>query len=136
MFQDKQPEQVQQALAHLDSSIVDQEGAVEGLKKRAPGEAASGQQSSLDQMRKALEKLTEGQGENQDQQQQQKDQAQQQQQQQQQQDQQDQKKDQQQDQAQQQKRDETAKSILEEEKENREKRKQAASGYRKVDKDW
>jgi hypothetical protein len=120
LFKDQQPEQVTQALAHLDSSIVEQEGAVNELGARRPGEAATGQQRSLEQMRKALEKLTEGEGENKDRQQQQD-----------QQDQQD-----QQQEKQQQVRSETAKDILDEEKENREKRKQAASGYRKVDKDW
>jgi hypothetical protein len=131
---------VQQALAHLDSSIVDQEGAIADLDARDPGKAAGGQQGSLDQMRKALEKLTEGQGDNKDQQQKQdqKDQQQQQkdQQQQQQQEPQQPQQDQQQQQKEQQVRSETAKDILDQEKENREKRKEAASGYRKVDKDW
>jgi hypothetical protein len=133
LFKDQQPEQVQQALAHLDSSIVDQEGAIADLDARDPGKAAGGQQGSLDQMRKALEKLTEGQGDNKDQQQKQdqKDQQQQQQQEPQQPQQ-----DQQQQQKEQQVRSETAKDILDQEKENREKRKEAASGYRKVDKDW
>ena len=130
LFKDQQPEQVVQALSHLDSSIVDQETAIDHLKKRSPGDAAVGQQSSLEQMKKALEKLTEGEGQNKDQQEQQ------QQQQQQQQEDQEPQQEQQQQQDQQQSRSETAKDILDEEKKNREKRKQAASGYRKVDKDW
>ncbi len=132
LFKDQQPEQVVQALSHLDSSLVDQEDAVADMKKRRTGEAAGDQQSSLEQMRKTLEKLTEGDGQNQDQQQQGQ-QDQQQQQQKQQEPQQDQ---QQQQQKEQQARSETAKDILDEEKKNREKRKQAASGYRRVDKDW
>ena len=134
LFKDQQPEQVQQALAHLDSSIVDQEGAITGLGGRKPGEAAGDQQNALEQMRKALEKLTEGEGDNKDQQQQQDQQDQQQQDQQQQEPQQP--PEDQQKQKEQQTRSETAKDILDEEKKNREKRKQAASGYRKVDKDW
>ncbi len=132
LFKDQQPEQVQQALSHLDSSIVDQEGAVSDLGKRKPGTAATDQQSSLDHMRKALEKLTDGEGDNEDQQQQQDQQGQQQQQQQQEPRQQPEDRQQQE----KQQRSETAKDILDEEKKNREKRKQAASGYRKVDKDW
>jgi tetratricopeptide (TPR) repeat protein len=135
LFKDQQPEQVMQALAHLDSSIVDQEGAVSALGGRKPGAAATDQQNSLEQMRKALEKLTEGEGDNQDQQQQDQ-QDQQQQQQQQQQEPQQPPEDQQQQQKQQQVRSETAKDILDEEKKNREKRNQAAGNYRKVDKDW
>ncbi len=135
LFKDQQPEQVQQALSHLDSSIVDQEDAVSDLGGRKPGVAATDQQSSLEQMRKALEKLTEGEGDNQDQQQQQQQDQQDQQQQQQQQEPRQPPEDQQQQQKQQ-PRSETAKDILDEEKKNREKRKQAASGYRKVDKDW
>ncbi len=128
LFKDQQPEQVVQALSHLDSSLVDQEGALNDLEGHRPDAAAGDQQSSLEQMRKALEKLTEGDGQNQDQQQQgQQDQQQQQQEPQ---------EEQQQQQKEQQARSETAKDILEEEKKNREKRKQAASGYRKVDKDW
>jgi Ca-activated chloride channel family protein len=132
LFQDQQPEQVVQALSHLDSSIVDQEGAIGDLGERRPGEASGDQQSSLEQMRKALEKLTEGEGENQ---QQQGEQDRQDQQQQQQQEPQEPQQDQQQE-KQQQARSETARDILDEEKKNREKRKQSASGYRKVDKDW
>jgi hypothetical protein len=120
-----------QALAHLDSSIVDQEGAVSALGGRKPGAAATDQQNSLEQMRKALEKLTEGEGDNKDQQQQdQQDQQQQQQEPQQPQE------DQQQQQKQQQVRSETAKDILDEEKKNREKRNQDAGNYLKLDKDW
>jgi Ca-activated chloride channel family protein len=133
LFKDQQPEQVSQALSHLDSSIVDQEEAIGDLEKRSPGDAAGDQQSSLEQMRKALEKLTEGEGENQGQQK--KDQQEQQQQQQEPQEPQEPQQEQQQ-QQQEQARSETAKDILDEEKKNREKRKQAASGYRKVDKDW
>ena len=132
LFKDQQPEQVVQALSHLDSSLVDQEGALNDLEEHRPDAAAGDQQSSLGQMRKALEKLTEGDGQNQDQQQQ----GQQDQQQQQQQEPQEEQEEQQQQQKEQQVRSETAKDILDEEKKNREKRKQAASGYRKVDKDW
>jgi len=132
LFKDQQPEQVVQALSHLDSSIVVQEKAINNLKESMPGDAASGQQDSLDQMKKALEKLTEGEGENKDQQQQ----EQQDQQQQQQQEPQEPPQDQQQQQKEQQARNETARDILDEEKKNREKRKKAASGYRKVDRDW
>lgn len=132
LFKDQQPEQVVQALSHLDSSLVDQEGALNDLKEQRPDAAAGDQQNSLEQMRKALEKLTEGDGQNQDQQQQ----GQQDQQQQQQQQQEPQEPQQDQQQKEQQSRSETAKDILDEEKKNREKRKQAASGYRKVDKDW
>ncbi len=136
LFKDQQPEQVMQALAHLDSSIVDQEGALSDLGERKPGLAATDQQNSLEQMKKALEKLTEGEGDNQDQQQQQDQQDQQDQQQQQEPQQPQQPPEDQQQKEQQQARSETAKDILDEEKKNREKRKKAAGNYRKVDKDW
>jgi len=131
MFRDQQPEQVSQAISHLDSSIVDQEGAMADLKDRRPGEASSDQQQSLEQMKKALEKLTEGEGENKDRQQKPEQGEQQPQQQEP-----EQQEPEQQPQQEQQARSETARDILEEEKKNREKRYTGSSGYKKVDRDW
>ncbi|MBN2070988.1 MAG: tetratricopeptide repeat protein [Candidatus Krumholzibacteriota bacterium] len=133
LFPSEVPEPVQQASSHLDSAVVDQKGSASKLEARDAGASAAEQELALDQMNKALELLTQGDNKDkqQGQQEQNNDQAQQDQQ-----DQQDQQ-NQQEDQKQQQARSETARGILDEEKENRKKRKQqAAGGYKKVDKDW
>ncbi len=133
LFPSEIPEQVGQAIAHLDSAGVDQNNSVSDLASADPVSAAVDQGEALEQMNKALELLTQGEQDNKDQQgedgeQQEKGQ-------------QDQQQDQQEqpppEQQEQQARSETARSILEEEKENRKKRKQqAAGGYKKVEKDW
>jgi hypothetical protein len=108
--------------------MVAQSGATGEISSGSLSRAEEGQEESLTQLKKALEKLLEGEGDNS-----QKDQAGQQQQQ----GRQEQERQEQQEQQEEQtKRSETARDILDEEKENREKRKQAAGGYRKVDKDW
>jgi Ca-activated chloride channel family protein len=129
LFPQETPEQVQAALAHLDSSMTAQEGAERDIAAASPSSAEEDQEESLAQMKKALEKLLEGEGENE-----QEDQGGQQQQQQGQEQQQPEQQPEQREE--QEAKSETAREILEEEKENREKRKRAAGGYRKVDKDW
>lgn len=127
-FPDSVPVPVEAALSHLDSSLVDQNGALAKLSARAPGPAEVDQERSRDQLAKALDALTEGQdgGERQ---QQPREGAQQQQQQQQQ-------EEQRKDEGRREARSETARGILDEEKENREKRQRAAQSYRAVDRDW
>jgi Ca-activated chloride channel family protein len=128
------PPPVQQASSHLDSSLVDQYDALENLSRQAPGSAAPQQERGLDQLRRALEALMQGKG-GEDQQQSWKQQGQQQEQKPGQQ--QEQQQGQQQEQKLEQKpRDETAREILDEEKENRKNRQEGAQGYRPVDKDW
>ncbi|UCF06868.1 MAG: tetratricopeptide repeat protein [bacterium] len=126
---DQSPQPVQQAQSHLDTSVVNQDDALEDLGSKEPGGAVPDQQQAVEQMKKALELLAQGEQQPQQQQQgeqEQQDQAQQEEPQQ----------DQEQ-QEQQQPRDENARAIIEEEKENRKKRQQQAMGkYRKVDKDW
>ena len=138
LFQDEMPEPVRQASSHLDSAVVNQDDAVVDLANAEPGTSAVDQEQALIQMKKALEKLTKN--DDQKQKGQDKDQQDQQQQDQQQQDQKgDQKPPDQQDQQAKQEppKNETARAILDEEKENRKKRKQqAGSGHKKVEKDW
>jgi len=131
MFPDSIPPPVEKAASHLDSSLVDQDGALERLTARQPGRAAGEQEHSLDQLKKALEALTKDQDGSQGQDQPQEGEQQQQQQQQQQEQQQE-----QQQVEQQERQNETAQGILEEEKENKEKQHKAGQGYRSVDKDW
>lgn len=128
------PPQVKDASSHLDTSLVNQEDAVEDLSGKDPGEAAEDQGLALEQLEKALEALAEGQNPPQDQsgeeeqQSQQKEQPQQ--------DQQD-APDESGKQGEKKPRDETASGILDEEKENKKKRqKQARQSYRPVEKDW
>lgn len=128
-FPDTIPVPVEKALSHLDSSLVDQNGALERLAERSPGRAVDDQEASVDQLEKALDALTEDQDGSEGQQPPQEGTQQQQQQQEQQQE-------QPQEEGQQEKRNETAQGILDEEKENREKRQGAAQSYRAVDRDW
>ncbi len=131
LFAGEKPQPVEQARAHLDSSIVDQKSASGKLAGRKVGEAAGDQDRSLDQLKKALDKLAQGQDQNQGGQSGDKGQ-----QPNQQKDGQEEAKDQQK-KEQQAARDETARGILDEEKDNRKKRNaEAAAGYKKVDKDW
>jgi tetratricopeptide (TPR) repeat protein len=122
---DQRPQPVQEALSHLDTAAVETEEALADLSAEDPSGAMPDQELALEQLKRALEKLTEGQQPPQDQQgpQQQQEQAQQQ-------------EPQQQEQEQRQPQDETAQGILEEEKENRKRRQRASGGYRAVDKDW
>jgi Ca-activated chloride channel family protein len=127
-FPDSIPVPVEKAASHLDSSLVDQSGALGELAAREPGRAVGAEEASRDQLKKALDALTEGQEGSQGQEQPQESAQQQQQEPQQQ--------EQQKEEVEQEKRSETAQGILDEEKENREKRQRAAQSYRAVDKDW
>ena len=128
LFPAETPEPVAAAQSHLDTSLVDQADALASLSAENPNQAVPGQERALAQMKKALEKLTEGgdqpQQDQQGEQNQQPDQQQPQQQQ------------EQQAQQDQKPKDETAQAILDEEKENKKKRQRASGGYRAVDKDW
>lgn len=129
LFPGEQPEPVRQASSHLDSAIVNQDDAVDGLSAKEPDSAAVDQEKALSQMKKALEILTQGDNQDQNGQEEKQDR----------QGEQEQKEQQppEQQQKQEQAGSETARGILEEEKENRKKRKQqVAGGYKKVDKDW
>jgi Ca-activated chloride channel family protein len=132
---DQRPQPVEQALSHIDSSLADQSGALEGLARKEPRAAEDDQDRARGQLEKAIEALTEGQQPPEQQQEQQ-----QQQQGDQQQDQQERPQEEQPRQEQRQegeKRDETARNIIEEEKENNKRRQEeAARGYKRVDKDW
>jgi len=138
MFGDQPPEQVAQAASHLDTALVNQDDAVVDLASEETLDSAVDQEQAIAQMKKAQEKLTEN--DQQNQKGQNKEQDQQGQQQQDQKDPQDQQQEQQPQEAQQEQkppRNETARSIIDEEKENRKKRKQnAARGHKKVEKDW
>ena len=129
MFPDTIPPQVDEALLHCDSSLIDQSGALESLSAREAGRAAVDQERSRDQLKKALEALTDSQKGDQHQDQP-RDGSQQQQPQQQQQP-----REQEQREKEQQK-SETAQGILDEEKENKERRQAAGQSYRSVDRDW
>jgi tetratricopeptide (TPR) repeat protein len=128
LFADTIPPNVQQASSHLDSSIVDQVDALNDLASQSPGEAREDQQSALEQMKRALAALTQGEqqpqqgpGDNKQQEQQQQPQQQ--------------EKDQ--EAVANEKRDETARGILEEEEDNKKRRKEhMRQGYKAVDKDW
>ena len=132
MFEKKIPPPVQQAQAHIDSSLTGQGDAAEKLSALEPENALGGQKESSEQLKKAIASLTENEDKQQDKQQQDKGNKQ------------ENKDNKQQEQPKKQEdkasekiENETAKDILSEEKENREKRKrQAGSGYRSVDKDW
>lgn len=128
---DQRPQPVEQALSHIDSSLTDQSGALEKLSRKEPGEAAEDQDRARGQLEKAIEALTEEQQSQQQEQQQQGDQ---------QKDQQEQPQEEQPRQEERQtdeKRDETARNIIDEEKENKKRRQdEAARGYKRVDKDW
>lgn len=131
MNKDQEAAQVKQAISHLDTSITHQENAIRDLDKSMAGEAASDQQSALEQMNRALEKLTEGNNKRQGDRQKQK---------------QGQRPEEQKDQGKRQKRreqqhrkreQETARAILDEERENKQHRRRAAGqDYRQVEKDW
>ena len=135
MFEKKIPPPVQQAQAHIDSSLSGQGDAAEKLSALEPENAADGQKESSGQLKKAIASLTENEDKQQGKQQEK------------QQEKGNKQKEDNNEQQEQQKREiekesekkekETAKDILSEEKENREKRrKQAGSGYRPVEKDW
>ncbi len=132
MFPDSVPQPVEEASSHLDSSLVDQDGALNDLGAQRPGPAAEDQDLSLDQLQKALDALTEDQKGSQQQQNKQ-DEGQQQQQPKEEQPEEPQNQEQRE---QQNRRSETAQGILDEEKENKKKRQQATQSYRPVDKDW
>ncbi|MBN1163672.1 MAG: tetratricopeptide repeat protein [Candidatus Krumholzibacteriota bacterium] len=126
LFQGQAPPPVQEASSHLDSSLVHQREAAGDLSQGKPERAGEDQRLSLEQMKKALGKITQGNKDKQNQQQGEQGQQEQ--------------PSPQPEQArteQQAARNETAKGILEEEKDNKKKRKQQArGGYQKVDKDW
>jgi tetratricopeptide (TPR) repeat protein len=128
-FPDTIPQQVAEALSHIDSSLVHQDDALNDLAGRRPGDASVDQSFSLDQLRKALEALAEDQqgNEGQDQQRQGGEQPQ---------PREEEPTEEEQKQQQEQQASKTARGILEEEKENKEKRQKAAQGYRAVDRDW
>ncbi|HSG27975.1 MAG TPA: hypothetical protein VLA34_05795, partial [Candidatus Krumholzibacterium sp.] len=141
LFQDQMPEPVSQASSHLDTALVNQDDAVVDLANRSPEASAGDQEKALDQMRKALVKLTDKENKDQKGNQQKPDQQGEQDPEKQKNDQDQEKQDQQEQQdakeEQQPPRSETARAIIDEEKENRKRRKQqAASGYKKVEKDW
>jgi len=132
---EQRPQPVEHALSHIDSSLADQSGALEGLSRKDPAAAAPDQEAARDQLRKAIEALTEGQPPPERQQQQQQGDRQQEQQEQQERPREEQPPQEQR--REEQKRDETARSIIEEEKENKKRRQEEASrGYKRVDKDW
>jgi len=117
----QRPPQLEQAKQHLDRATAEQAVAEEHLRKQKLGDARPGQDKALDEMKKALAALAGKQPPNQGQQPKQQPQ-------------------QPQPQPQQQTakpKDERAKDILNEEKENRERRRVGvAGGQRPVDKDW
>ena len=129
LFAGQRPPQVDSAQAHLDTSLVNQGDALKDLARQDPAAAAREQEKALEQIQLAIEKLTEGEGQQQQQQEQGDGQQAQQPEQQ-----------EPEDQQQQERRapsNETARAILDEEKENKKKRRaQASSGYKAVDKDW
>jgi hypothetical protein len=136
MFDKKIPPSVQQAQAHIDSSLTGQEEAAERISDLEPENAAVGQKESSEQLKKAIASLTENKDKKQEKKQEQDKGNKQKNKNNKQQDQQDQQKKQNQ-QASKKKENETAEKILSEEKKNREKREQqASSGYRSVEKDW
>jgi Ca-activated chloride channel family protein len=127
--EDQRPQQVQQAISHIDSSLAGQSEALDDLSRKEPGPAAEDQGRARDQLEKAIEALTEGQ-QPPDNQQQQGNEQQQQEQQQEEQPPREQSREGE-------RRDETARNIIEEEKENKKRRQEeAARGYKRVDKDW
>ncbi len=131
LFPEQQPPPVARASSHLDTSLSNQRDALQDLDARKPGEASADLEEALEQLKKALADLTEGQ-----QQPQGGDQGEEQQKEQTQQEHQEPEENRQQ-QAVATPRDETAQDILDEEKENKEKRqREARQRYRRVDKDW
>ncbi len=121
---------LENAVARLDSSVTSQEDAISDLKEAMPGRAVPDQQTSLEQMKRALEKLTGGEKGSKQQNNQKDKQGQQPREQQNQQG----RKKQQQNKKQ---HAQTAREILDEERKNREERRRAAAGgYRRVEKDW
>ncbi|MCU0638546.1 MAG: tetratricopeptide repeat protein [Candidatus Krumholzibacteria bacterium] len=136
LFPGEKPQPVEQASSHLDTAAARQDDARRNLSERSAERAGDRQEEALDQMQKALELLAKGEGgdkgqqkekdgqqeqkqpKNEDQQNQQEQPG-------------------KQDQQQMKARNETARAILQEEKDNRKKRREEASGgYRKVDRDW
>ena len=131
--EDQRPQQAQQALSHIDSSLVAQDEAVKDLGHKEPGSASRDQEGAREQLEKAIDALTEGQQPPDQQQQQQEQQGEDRQQQ----EEQPQEQEPRQQPEQGERRDETARSILEEEKENKKRRQEEAErGYKSVDKDW
>lgn len=132
LFPEQQPPPVARASSHLDTSLANQRDALQDLDARKPGKANADQEEALEQLKKSLAALTEGQqqpqGGDQGEEQQQREQAQQ--------------EPQEPEESRQQRaeatpRDETAQDILDEEKENKKKRqREARQRYRRVDKDW
>jgi Ca-activated chloride channel family protein len=122
---------VKEAISHLDTSIAHQGDAIQDLDKSLAGEASSDQQSALEQMRRALKKLTEGSNKNRGEKQKQEER---------------QRSAEQQNQGEKQKsreqqhrkrEQETARAILDEERENKQRRARAAvQNYSQVEKDW
>ena len=136
LFPGEKPQPVQQASSQLDTATTRQDDARRSLSERSAERAGDGQEEALDRMQKALELLTKGEGGDKGEQQEKDGQQERQQpkneEQQSQQDQQG-----KQDQQQMKARNETARAILEEEKDNRKKRRQeATAGYSRVDRDW
>ncbi len=134
LFPGDKPQPVAQASSHLDTAMTRQDDAAGDLSDRSAGRAGKKQEQAIDQMQKALDLLAkgenkqEGQRQDEDRKQDQKPQPDNENQQNQQAP---------QDQQQMKARNETARAILDEEKENRKRRKQEASGgYKKVDRDW
>lgn len=131
---DNPPDRLKEAGAHIDSSLAAQDEAASDINRLRPEDATGDQERSLEQIKKAIEALTDNKGGQQNQQQksggeqQQKGEE-------------GQEKPENQQKRQEeeagQKKNETAYDILAQEKENRDKRnKEARSGYRRVDKDW
>ena len=142
---DQQPSSMQQAKDHVNRAAVDQQAAEEMLKEGRPEDAHPAQEKAAEELEKALAALTNSSPQQNEQNQKEQDGQQQDQNDNQQQDKQDQQQasqQQQQDQQQQQemtaqKPDETARDIIEEEKENRDRRVLLVpGGYQPVDKDW
>ncbi|MCD6380454.1 tetratricopeptide repeat protein [bacterium] len=133
MFDKKIPPPVQQAQAHIDSSLTGQGNAAERISDFEPENAVVGQKESSEQLKKAIASLTENKDnqkqkkkdQNKGNKQKNKDNKQQEQ------------PKKQAEKASEKKENETAEKIISEEKKNREKREQqAGSGYRSVEKDW
>lgn len=130
LFPGEPPQPVERASSHLDSSVVDQDEAIEDLEAKSPGGAVEDQEGALEHMRKALAELAQDQpqpqggrgeeGEQEEQAQREpREQA------------------GDEDEKRQEPRDETAEAIIDEEKENRKQRMDRARGaYRSVEKDW
>jgi len=135
LFRDKKPPQFEMANSHLDSSTVKQYDAIGNLSKKRLVPAKEDEEGALSYLLKALQDISTGSGNQANQEKNQKGEGKQ-----------GKKAQEQKKQAQEKSspqmdsrgaRDETAKAILDEEKENRRKRQRAmAHGYKPVEKDW